>query len=81
MHTEEADRHPVRSLLVSLGFGILLFDGALFVLLALLSYNPYSKPDPSVSNFYWLVTFCGLVFGFERWWHHESGGINPFHDR
>jgi hypothetical protein len=36
--------------------------------------------DGSVLNFYPLVAGAGALFGFERWWSNEQGGVNPFHD-
>jgi uncharacterized membrane protein YjgN (DUF898 family) len=38
-------------------------------------------PDSSVYNFYPIMALAGAAFGFERWWAHEQGGVNPFHDR
>jgi hypothetical protein len=37
-------------------------------------------PDSSVLNFYPLMVGAGALFGFERWWSYEQGGVNPFHD-
>ena len=81
MAMRDPDHHPWRALATMLSFGILLWVSALFVLLTALSFGSV-KLDPSILNFYWVMTACGALFGFERWLHHEQGGgVNPFHDR
>jgi hypothetical protein len=39
------------------------------------------SPDSSVYYFYPIMGGLGAAFGFERWWSHEYGDVNPFHDR
>ena len=81
MGEEPVDKHPLRTLGISLAAGVSMFVTGLFLLLWSLLVYGGAKFDPSVWNFYLLVAFAGAVFGFERWWAYESGGVNPFHDR
>ena len=80
MNSEGSDEHPVRTLVIMVAVGIALFVLGLFVLLGILDSYDAMKPDPSVVNFYPIMAGCGALVGFERWWAHEQGGVNPFHD-
>jgi drug/metabolite transporter (DMT)-like permease len=73
-------RRHLRRLVLLMGAGVLFFVG-LFLCLHLLLIYAGAAPDPSVYNFYPLMAGLGALFGFERWWAHEQGGVNPFHDR
>lgn len=80
MYREEApDKHPIRTLVIALAAGSLVFVAALFATLSLLYWGGV-RLDSSVVYFYPLMAIAGAVFGFERWLAHESGGVNPFHD-
>ena len=75
-----AERHPVKRLAFFLAAGVLIFDGGLFLVLAVLGSFGVGF-DPSVARFYPLLAIFGAVFGFERWWSNEIGPYNPIHDR
>lgn len=75
------DENPLRTLLISVSVGVLLFVFALFVLLTVMDFYGGVRLDPSVLNFYPLMAGAGVLFGFERWWAYEQGGVNPFHER
>jgi hypothetical protein len=80
MSAEKVDEHRYRTLAIFLAAGAAIFSGALFVLLFALGMGGY-KLDSSVNYFYLLMAGAGGLFGLERWMYHESGGVNPFHDR
>jgi hypothetical protein len=75
------DKHPFRTLALFLALGILAFLAGLFALLGFLQGFAGAKFDSSVVNFYLLMAGGGAIFGFERWWTYELGGVNPFHDK
>ncbi len=60
--------------------GCAVFVALLVCLQALLVFVGYAV-DPSFYNFYPILALLGAAFGFERWWAHEQGDVNPFHDR
>lgn len=80
-HEEPPDRHPWRTLAVCEAGGILLFVGLLFAILTLTANAGVKYEGPSVLNFYLFIAGVGALYGFERWWTHEYGPSNPFHDR
>lgn len=59
--------------------GVLLFVG---VLVALQAGYAYFHPTEvlQLMPFYPIMGFAGALFGFERWWSQEQGGVNPFHE-
>ncbi len=73
-------RAHARRLVLMMGAGVALFVALLFCLQALLTYAGAAM-DSSVYSFYPIMAGLGAMFGFERWWAHEQGGVNPFHDR
>jgi hypothetical protein len=73
------DKHPARTLLYCISVGAAFFTG-LFLLLYLALVHSGKAPDPSVFRFYPIMAGLGLIFGFERWWAYEQGGVNPFHN-
>lgn len=81
LEPEKVDKHPIRSLLIFVAAGSGIFAFGLFLLLTAMSVYGGIRLDSSVLNFYPLMAGAGALFGFERWWYHESGGVNPFHDR
>ncbi len=74
------DKNPMRTLLISMAFGGSFFVFVLFALLTALGFWGGVWFDPSVGNFYPIMAVVGALFGFERWWAYEQGGVNPFHD-
>lgn len=75
----DADKHPLRTLLYCITVGMGFFTSLILALHLALVYSGVA-PDPSVFNFYPIMAGLGVVFGFERWWGYEQGGVNPFHD-
>ncbi len=73
------DKHPLRTLVFMVSVGVAFFV-FLFLVLHIVLVVDGLAPDPSVLNFYPIMAGLGLVFGFERWWGYEQGGVNPFHD-
>jgi hypothetical protein len=73
------EKHPYRTLAISLTFGVGIFVGGLYGLLMMMALAGI-RLDSSIVNFYWIIAGCGALFGFERWLYHEQGGVNPFHD-
>jgi uncharacterized RDD family membrane protein YckC len=71
--------HGVR-LLKMLAVGSAFFVILLFAVQVILIFGKLA-PDSSFYNFYPIMAGLGALFGFERWWAHEQGGVNPFHDR
>ncbi|MDV3293958.1 MAG: hypothetical protein LYZ70_06775 [Nitrososphaerales archaeon] len=73
-----------RAHLKRLGF-FTLAGGAIFVALlvalqAALAFAGHPV-DSSIYKFYPILAGLGAAFGFERWWAHEQGDVNPFHDK
>ncbi len=62
-----------------LAAGMFIFVSFLLVLHLSLIYAGV-KLDSSIMNFYPMMAGAGILFGFERWWAYEQGGVNPFHD-
>jgi len=81
LNQEKEDKHPFRTLLIFIAAGGCLFTLGLFLLLTFITVFGGINMDSSVLDFYPLMAGAGALFGFERWWYHESGGVNPFHDR
>ncbi|MDE1853500.1 MAG: hypothetical protein KGI38_07115 [Thaumarchaeota archaeon] len=81
MTNEHVDKHPLRTLILLIGAGSMIFMLGLSILLAFLGYAGRVWYDPSVLDFYPLMAGLGALFGFERWWGYEYGETNPFHDR
>lgn len=79
MNSESVDRHQIRTLLISLAAGTGMFVIGFFLIIFVLTAYGHLKFDPSVIDFYPLIAGAGALFGFERWWYNESGGVNPFH--
>ena len=63
-----------------MGTGSALFAVFLLSVQAALSYAG-RFPDQTFYSFYPIMVGLGAAFGFERWWAHEQGDFNPFHDR
>jgi len=75
------DKHPYRTLLVLLAAGTTIFVLSFFLILFAVTAFTGLRFDSSVVDFYPWIAGAGALFGFERWWAYESGGVNPFHDR
>ncbi|MDG6900653.1 MAG: hypothetical protein JRM80_01630 [Nitrososphaerota archaeon] len=73
------DRRPWRTLLYCTGVGVGFFVSLFLALHLVLIYSGIA-PDPSVFRFYPIMAGLGVLFGFERWWAYEQGGVNPFHE-
>jgi hypothetical protein len=80
LSTDELDKHPIRRLGIFLAAGTGIFVGGLFLFLTFITVVGGMRFDSSILNFYPLMACAGGIFGFERWWAYESGGVNPFHD-
>lgn len=80
MKADNSRKRLARSLLFFVGAGIFIFVSGLFILLTALEYLGGVKYDPSILYFYPFMAALGAVFGFERWWSHQMGPYNPFHD-
>ncbi|MDV3244714.1 MAG: hypothetical protein LYZ66_06040 [Nitrososphaerales archaeon] len=79
MTSQYWDKHPWRTLLYMTTMGAGFFIGLFLALHLVLIYSRIA-PDPSAFDFYPIMAGLGVIFGFERWWGYESGGINPFHE-
>jgi len=76
----EQDRNPLRSLLISVFAGGVIFVGGLFLVQVFLEhYAGGAGIDSSFAEFYPLMAVLGAMWGFSRWWSYEQGEYNPFH--
>ncbi|HUI85909.1 MAG TPA: hypothetical protein VLY21_01985 [Nitrososphaerales archaeon] len=82
MIDNEKDKHPARSLLVSVLVGCLIFIFFLFVVQMTLQYFAAGYGlDSSFEEFYPIMAALGALWGFSRWWSYEQGEYNPFHSK
>jgi hypothetical protein len=70
----------LRRLVWMMSVGMVFFV-ALFLFVHIVLIYAGAAPDPTVYRFYPIMAGLGALFGFERWWAHEQGGVNPFHDK
>jgi hypothetical protein len=74
-----ADARHLRTLLMMVAGGTSIFVLGFMAFHLALVFGGHA-PDRSVLDFYPLMAGIGALFGFERWWSYEQGGVNPFHD-
>ncbi len=77
--TSESPRDHLRALALFLLAGVGLFVGLMAVIDAIM-LRFLAVPDQSILYFYPVMAGAGALFGFERWWAHEQGPYNPFHE-
>jgi hypothetical protein len=75
----ERPRDHLRTLALFLVAGVVLFVG-LMAVINLIMLRFLAAPDQSILYFYPVMAGAGALFGFERWWAHEQGPYNPFHE-
>lgn len=74
------DRAHFKRLALFMLAGCAIFASFMVCLQAALAFS--GRPaDASIYNFYPIRGGLGAAFGFERWWAHEQGEVNPFHDK